>query len=74
VTTRLGRSREAQEAVLKRLAMAHDRFSELEQLYRVEGNVVEAEGAHQYALITLRAYRAEMDDPDPKDWWRMVTT
>ena len=51
---------EAQERVLRRLAERHDHFSEMEQLYRAEGRVAEAEGAHWYALRLLRAYKAEM--------------
>ncbi len=45
-------------------ARMHDEWSEVEQLYTGEGKAYEAEGAHQWALIALRAYRAEMDDPD----------
>jgi len=51
---------------IRRYALAHDHFAELEQLLVNEGRVPEAEGAHQYALLALRAYRAELDDPKPE--------
>lgn len=47
-----------------RYAAAHDHFATLEQRHSGR-NPVEAEGAHAYALICLRAYRAEVDDPTP---------
>src|SRR5204862_299052 len=47
-------------------AFAHDHWAEEEQTLVAEGKIVEAEGAHQFALMTLRAYRAEIDDPEPK--------
>ena len=46
-------------------AQWHDDFSTEEQTLTAEGRTFEAEGAHQFALILLRAYRAEMDDPEP---------
>jgi hypothetical protein len=54
------------EAVVRRLALAHDRFDETEQMHKLLGNIPEAEGAHQYARICLRAYIAEVDDPEAK--------
>jgi hypothetical protein len=51
---------------IRAYALAHDHFAEEEQIRRAEGKEVEAEGAHQFALMTLRAYRAEIDDPEPK--------
>ena len=56
----------ARRAVLERLALAHDRFSEAEQMYVACGQQALAEGAHAYALICLRAYRNECDDPIPE--------
>jgi hypothetical protein len=56
----------ARSAALETYALAHDRFSEAEQIYVSEGQMVMASGAHQYALIALRAYRAEIDDPEPE--------
>jgi hypothetical protein len=56
----------ARQSCLRQLAQAHDRFSEMEQILRAQGDTVDAEGAHRYALWTLRAYRAEMDDREPK--------
>ena len=51
---------------IRTYALAHDHWAEEEQIRRVEGKDAEAEGAHQFALMTLRAYRAEIDDPEPK--------
>lgn len=47
-----------------RYAAAHDKFATLEQRYSGH-NPIEAAGAHEYALICLRAYRAEIDNPTP---------
>jgi hypothetical protein len=58
------RSETAKQAVLRALAEAHDRFSEAEQMYVASGALAMAEGAHTFALIALRAYRAELDDPE----------
>jgi hypothetical protein len=55
-------------AALERLALAHDRFSETEQMHRLVGNLAEAEGSRWYADICLRAYRAENEDPTPRSW------
>lgn len=60
------KSATARAAVLERLAKAHDHWSEEEQRLRTS-SPIEAEGAHQYALACLRAYRAELDDPKPKE-------
>lgn len=49
-------------------AAAHDMFAELEQQYLAQAREIEAAGAHEYALRCLRAYRAELDDPEPGDW------
>lgn len=57
----------ARNAAIRRYARAHDRFAELEQA-NAGVDPVEAEGAHVYALIALRATRAELDDPEPKKW------
>jgi hypothetical protein len=51
---------------IRTYALAHDHWAEEEQTRIAEGKEVEAEGAHQFALMTLRAYRAEIDDPEPK--------
>jgi hypothetical protein len=51
---------------LRFYATAWDHWSTEEQLKRAEGQVVEAEGAHQFALMLIRAYRNELDDPEPK--------
>ena len=58
-------AQDARKAVLRQLAEAHDRFSEREQVLVFEGLYAEAEGAHQMAWWLLRAYRAELDDPEP---------
>jgi hypothetical protein len=57
---------EARRNVLRRLANRHDHFSEAEQIAVHEGDYAEAEEWHRYALIVLRAYRAEADDRKPK--------
>lgn len=54
---------DARNSAVRELAKIHDRFSELELVFQFSGSVFEAEGAHQYALMALRAYRAELDDP-----------
>lgn len=59
-------SDKARTAVLYQLANAHDAFSEREQLDRLRGHDIEAEGAHAYALLVLEMYRAELDDPAPR--------
>ena len=56
----------AREAALYAYAHAHDRFSEREQIHRLNGEDADAEGAHVYALWCLRAYRAELDDQRPR--------
>lgn len=56
----------ARKAVIRQLAAAHDRFAEEEQMLRLIGKDVEAEGAHVMALRILKAYTAEMDDVPPK--------
>lgn len=55
---------DARKAAQRVYALSHDRFAEAEQVYRAEGRQAEAEGAHYYAVITLRAYVAELADPD----------
>ena len=54
-----------QFSVLHQLASAHDRFSEDEQILRLQKKHAEADVAHRYALRILRAYMAEKDDPKP---------
>lgn len=56
----------ARSRAIRRYALAFDHFSTQEQLARAKGDVIESEGAHRYAVMTLRAYRAEIDDPAPK--------
>ena len=63
---RILRDAEAVRAARLRYARAHDKFAELEQRHALT-NPIEAAGAHEYALIALRAYRAELDDPAPRD-------
>jgi hypothetical protein len=60
------RTLSARSAALETYALAHDRFSEAEQMYVAEGQMAMASGAHTYALIALRAYRAEIDDQEPE--------
>ena len=56
---------EARNTALRTYAVAHDRFAVTEQQLVAEGRIPEAEGAHTYALIALRAWLAERDDPEP---------
>ena len=56
----------ARRAALYQYAEAHDRFATLEQLAHSRGRPAEANGAHLFALITLRAYLAEQNDPAPE--------
>ena len=60
------RQAQARRSALYTYARAHDKFSELEQRHAAR-NPVEAAGAHEYALRLLRAYKAEIDDPEPKE-------
>jgi hypothetical protein len=57
----------AREAVLRQLAHAHGHWSEQEQLLRLQADPIQAEGAHLMAVVTLKAYRAELDNPEPRD-------
>jgi hypothetical protein len=56
---------DARKAVLEQLALAFDRYAELEQNLALVGNYAEAEGARLMGLTILRAYDAEMHDPEP---------
>jgi hypothetical protein len=56
--------RSAREGVLFRLAAAHDRFAELEQLARGRGDHAAAEVHHHHAWLVLRAYEAESRPPE----------
>lgn len=47
-------------------AAAYDMFAELAQRYMAEEREIEAAGALDYAQRCLRAYRAELDDPEPE--------
>ena len=61
----LVRSLDAKREVLRRYATDHDRFSEQEQVLVLQGREIEAAGCHEFALRLLRAYRAELEDPEP---------
>lgn len=56
------RDRSSAGAAVAAYARAYDRFAEAEQMFRVLGLWPEAEGAHRYALLCLRAYRSEVDE------------
>ena len=58
------RQKSARRVALYVYAQSHDLFSELEQVYVATDETDRAAGAHECALIALRAYRAEMDDPE----------
>lgn len=55
----------ARREALRHYAAAHEKFAELEQTLTSRGSPVCAEGAHVYALIALRAWVLENDDPEP---------
>ncbi len=55
---------EARQAVLRQLAAAHDMWAVYEQIAVQQGDPVEAEGSRRYADWVLRAYRAELDNPE----------
>lgn len=57
---------EARNAAIRRYAAAHDKFAEVEQVKAMTGEDAEAHGAAVYAGWCLRAVRAELDDPEPK--------
>lgn len=62
----------ARRAAIFAYAQWHDDFSTEEQTLTHEGDDSEAARLHGIALILLRAYRAEMDDPpvfpmDPRE-------
>lgn len=46
-------------------AQMHESLSELEQMYIGVGRAYEAEGAAAWARVALRAYQAEINDPEP---------
>jgi hypothetical protein len=46
---------------LSRYIVAYERFAELEQMHKLLGNWADAEGAHAYGLILLRAIKGESD-------------
>lgn len=56
----------ARAAVIEQLAVAYEIWAEKEQVLVEAGAYVEAEGAHQYALIVLKAMDAEEYDRPPK--------
>ena len=49
----------------RQYALAHDSWSEQEQLLVHEGRVIEAQGAREMARRALRAWFAEQHDPEP---------
>ena len=53
----------ARMAALRRLAEAHEKFAEREQIYVAEGRDAEAEDARQYIRWIRRALDVEMQDP-----------
>lgn len=62
---RIIREVSAKREALFNYAQWHDDFSTEEQTLTAEGRTFEAEGAHEFALRLLRAYKAEIDDPEP---------
>jgi hypothetical protein len=57
----------ARTAALYQYAEAHDTFSEMEQRLTHRGCMLEAAAIHEFAVRVLRAYRAELDDPQPEE-------
>lgn len=55
----------ALSAVLQQLALAHDHWEEEERFLVAQGREIEAQGAHELALACLKAYRAELENPEP---------
>ncbi len=55
----------ARDAALRQYGMAHESFSEREQIAVFESRMAEAAGEHAFANWALRAYRVELDDPKP---------
>jgi len=55
----------ARATALRRYAQAHDKFAELEQVMIQRKCPHLAAIAHALALIALRAWLAEQDDPEP---------
>lgn len=53
----------ARREAIRTYAAAYDRWAESEQVLVAEGMYADAQGAHEYAMWCLRAYRAELDDP-----------
>lgn len=47
-------------------ALRHDAFSEHEHVHQLAEEIAAAEDCHNVALLLLRAYRAEIDDPEPQ--------
>lgn len=54
----------ARQNALQHYAERHQRFDALERWFMLQGREIEAAGCHAFALVTLRAYRAELDDPE----------
>ena len=53
----------ARTETLMQLALAHDRFVDIERQHRTREEHAAAEGAHMLSVRLLRAYAAERDDP-----------
>ena len=56
----------ARQAALLQYAAAHDRWSEEEQYAVERGEYAYGQYIHDMANHVLRAYRNELDDPEPK--------
>ena len=57
---------EARKATIRQLAAAYDNHAEREQELVGRGCYALAQEAHEYAVLVLRAYHAEVDDPEPR--------
>lgn len=55
----------ARDTAIRQYALRHDEISEAEQMFALVEEHWRAAEYHDYALILLRAYRAEWNDPEP---------
>jgi len=58
------RDQSAQANAIRRYALRHDEVSEQEQMFTLVEEHWRAAQAHDIALLLLRAYRAEWEDPE----------
>ena len=54
------------KAVVRQLAARFDHFAEEDATLIASGRYSDALDAHEFAFQLIRAYRAELDDPEPE--------